>query len=83
MTEKAHGSAYQRGWPDLYCVHPNFGSYWIEMKRPGEQLRQTQMDRIRKWHKFGVRIFVLEGAHQVNRLLEKPNWWHYCGGLFT
>lgn len=27
-----HGNKYQCGFPDLYCVHPEYGERWIEVK---------------------------------------------------
>lgn len=34
------------GLPDLYVRHPRFGRFWVEVKRPGEKPRPTQL----AWH---------------------------------
>ena len=27
-----HGNRYQKGFPDLYCIHPSYGQRWVEIK---------------------------------------------------
>lgn len=82
LVEKTHGSMYQKGWPDLMCRHPSLGLIWVEMKRPGEQLRPSQVAKFRLWSKYGHRIWVFTGPQDFKKLRHKPNWWQYCGISF-
>lgn len=83
-TEKTHGNLYQKGWPDLYCLHPGPApgskvrgpiQRWVEMKRPGEgELEPTQKKLFAKWTKAGVGVWVLTGIADYHKLFLPPNW---------
>ena len=32
ICKKTHGNQFQAGFPDYYCVHPQFSARWIECK---------------------------------------------------
>lgn len=74
---------YQYGWPDLLAMHMNYGIKWIEMKIPGGKLRQTQVDKFHKWSRFGVKIYVLDGASETDykKLFGEPNWHLFIRGM--
>ena len=73
LTEKMHGSAYQKDIPDLYCLHPTYGSRWIEMKRRGGRLSPGQIRKFCKWARYGGRVWILEGPQDYEKLFKRDN----------
>ena len=59
-TEKNHGSLANFGRPDLHVSHPDWGEWWIEMKKPGGKLGSKQFAWMLKWDGTGVRILVYD-----------------------
>lgn len=76
LVEKSHGNPYQKGWPDLLCFHPMYGTRWIEMKQSErERLTPAQIVTFTKWQKYGARIYILTGVEDYPKLWKEPNWW--------
>lgn len=74
LTEKTHGNAYQSGFPDLFCHHPQHGTRWIEVKTPKGRLTKAQRKKFPVWDSFGVKIWVLTSEEEVHMLFGTPNW---------
>lgn len=80
LVEVTHGSAFMKGFPDLYIAHPKWGSRWIDVKVEGHySFTKAQRMKWPLWEKFGIGIWILTGADQANydRLFAKPNMWDY------
>ena len=77
LTVKMHGTKYQSGFPDLYCIHPQHGHRLIEMKsyRPGAGLEESQVRMFAQLEAFGQPVYVLQGPRDYEKLF-KPfsNW---------
>ena len=74
LTAKAHGNRFQKGWPDLYCHHPEHGERWIEVKTPSGKLTPDQRRVFPRWEAAGVRIWVLDSTGEIHRIWGDPNW---------
>ncbi len=70
------GTALSYGWPDIYTAHKRHGPRWIEMKKPGEKLRDTQIDFITQFALVDVGVWVLTEANptEYRKLFYPPNW---------
>jgi len=78
LCMKLGGSKFTVGWPDYYCYHPRHGHRWVEMKAPGEKLRDSQIKRFTKMAAAGDKIFVCEDRDHYDRLLRpRDNWRQY------
>lgn len=82
--EKTHGSMYMKGWPDLFLANANHGTFWVEMKKIGGRLEDTQYKKFLVWARHGVKIFILTGASdkEVAKLFGPANWWTFCDAAF-
>ncbi len=72
-----HGSMYQYGFPDLYCIHRRYGTRWIEVKMPDKySFTPAQMDTFPEFTSKGVGIWILNAATetQYKWLFKPPNW---------
>jgi hypothetical protein len=60
----------------LYAAHKKYGSRWIEMKKPGEKLRDTQIEFITDFALAGVGVWVLTDGTplEYSKLFKPPNW---------
>lgn len=79
-VEITHGGAFQSGFPDLYCTHPEHGIRWIDTKVEGKyEYTKAQRKKWPVWHKHGTGIWILTGASmsQYERLFQPPNWLDY------
>lgn len=77
-VEITHGGMYQQGWPDLYCMHPGLGTYWVELKVPGGKLRRSQIEKFTLWSKYKVKIWVVTSHFEVPEIFDKPpNWFKF------
>lgn len=64
-VEKTHGSQFQMGFPDLYCMHPQYGQRWVECKvlRNGNvHFEDTQKNKFPVWIAHGVKIWIVYGT---------------------
>ena len=81
-TEKTHGNAFQEGFPDLYCMHPKFGTRWVEMKRPEDgRLKASQIKKFSLWQAHGVGVWILTGPKDYKKLWDPPNWFRWLDPL--
>ena len=75
---KLHGGKYQSGLPDLFAMHPEYGTRWIETKTPSGKLRASQVKKFYLMSRAKVKIFVLEDETHYRRLFEEnDNWTDY------
>lgn len=79
-----HGSAYQSGWPDLWCCHAEFGHRWVEVKLPGmvgSRFTPPQLLMFPQLCANGSGVWVLTGANdtEYKKLWRAPNWYWYTG----
>lgn len=62
-TQQARASRQTIGMPDLYATHAAWGvAAWIEVKRPGEQPRPSQVEWHERTRAAGVHVLVVTNA---------------------
>ena len=75
-----HGNMYQRGFPDLYCLHEIYGQRWVEVKNPK---KFTFTPAQRKYFpiiaQFGGGIWILVSAKEseYKKLMKGQNWYTF------
>lgn len=84
FVKPVHGSAYQSGWPDLFCSHARCGHRWIEVKLPnmvGSKYTSAQLEVFPQLCAHGSGVWVLTAAteSEYRKLWSPPNWWSYTG----
>ena len=58
-----HGNAAQKGFPDLYVVHRDYGQRWIEMKyMESYSFTVAQLEFFPKINDAGIGIWILTAA---------------------
>lgn len=77
-----HGSAYQSGFPDLYCTHKKYGIRWVEVKLPnmiGSRWTDAQREEFPNLSSNGTPIWILTGANEqeYKKLFQPENWLEY------
>ncbi len=81
-----HGNMYQQGFPDLYIMHPLFGTKWVEVKNPGKyRFTAAQLKFFPYIARAGARhdpivgIWILTAATKAEyeKLFGPPNWYLY------
>lgn len=82
LVRKMHGDANNKGWPDLYACHSNYGIRWIEVKLPqmkGSKFTPAQREWFPKLVANGSRIWILVAAteSEYKKLFEEPNFYQY------
>lgn len=71
-----HGTSLMVGFPDLYVVHASFGARWVEVKRPGGKLTNSQRIKFTRWAACNIGVWVMEAANEFNyQLLFGPRNW--------
>ena len=82
LISKSHCSAFQKGWPDLYCYHPEHGSLWVEVKKPKTgRLTKAQKVVFPKWVAAGVPLWILTHEDQVDDIPHSlPNCGEWLSG---
>lgn len=76
-VEHTHGNAFQRGFPDMYCIHIDHGQRWIDVKVPGRySLTKAQRLKWPVWEANGASIWILTDAseEEYQKLFLPPNW---------
>lgn len=76
---KIGGGKYNKGWPDWYCYHTNFGHRWLEMKAGSNKLTAYQKKRFNELYKAGDKIYVLNVEKPIDLLYreifaDNDNW---------
>jgi hypothetical protein len=81
-----HGNAFQSGIPDLYCIHPKYGTRWIDAKN-SEQYTFTSAQKITwpEWEALGVGVWILVAGteEEYAKLFKKPNFMDYWKPAWT
>jgi hypothetical protein len=80
LVEVMHGNAFQKGIPDLYIHHPQWGSRWIDCKNPENySFTKAQRHKWPLWDAHGAGIWILTAANQeqYDLLFAPPNWRDY------
>ena len=71
---RTHGNLYQKGFPDLYAIHPEHGRKWIEIKNPkGFTWTPAQMKYFPLMVLCHVPIWVMRSVEDYKRLFEPYN----------
>jgi hypothetical protein len=80
-VEITHGNQYSSGLPDLYVMHHDHGTRWIDAKVEGRYSYTRAQKRLwPQWHfNHRVGIWIMTGADQAqyDRLFQAPNWLDY------
>jgi len=75
-----HGNEFQKGLPDLWCAHRQYGTRWIEVKNTvNYRFTDAQMELFPMMTAKGVGVWVLGSAEpaELQKLFEPANWWKY------
>lgn len=81
-----HGNAMQKGFPDLYCVHDDYGQRWVEVKYlEYYSFTKYQLKYFPKINRAGIGIWILVDANlaEYRKLFAKEympngNWLEYA-----
>lgn len=76
LTVKLAGSIFQKGLPDLLCVHPDHGIKFIEMKSMVGKLSDVQFAMFTRMSRFGAKIYICVNAKDYDKIFDPPNWKH-------
>lgn len=77
-----HGNLFQRGFPDLYAVHPEYGQRWIEMKHY-ISFTKAQKDNFPAIHRaVGIWILTDSTDEEYAKLFQPANLGYYLKGQF-
>lgn len=79
-VERMIGNALQKGIPDIYIMHPKYGSRWVDLKNPGKyEFTTNQKIKWPIWDKYGIGIWIITGSsdEEYNKLFYPPNWREY------
>lgn len=76
---ETHGNLFQRGFPDLYTVHPVHKQRWIEVKNPTSySFTVAQKEHFPIIHAVvGIWILVAATEEEYKKLFAPPNWEKY------
>jgi hypothetical protein len=75
---KLHGNVFQSGLPDYVAAHRIYGMCFIETKAPGGFLSETQRYEFMRWHKVGVKIFVVHDEKDYDIIKAgRANWMNH------
>jgi hypothetical protein len=75
-----HGNEFQKGVPDLYACHAQYGPRWIEVKNPlAYAFTPAQREMFPKFTAVNSGIWVLTSAtpQELGKLFQPSNWWQY------
>lgn len=59
------------GMPDRMVLMPGGHIAFVEVKAPGEKPRPLQLSRHRLLRRLGFRVYVLDGAEQIETILRE------------
>lgn len=80
---ETHGNLYQKGFPDLYCVHEIHKQRWIEVKQPVKySFTVAQRENFPIISKVaGIWILTAATEYEYEKLFQVPNWYQYLEAL--
>ncbi len=76
------GNQYQKGVPDLFACHKNYGHRWIEVKLPKDHpegkrsaFTKAQLENFPKLSRNGSPVWILVAGtyKEYKKLFEEPN----------
>lgn len=79
-----HGNMFQRGFPDLFCCHHQFGVRWVEVKvaeRYSFTPAQLREFPLMCANGSGVWIMCDATDSEYAKLFKPCNWWVYLATL--
>jgi len=79
VVMNTHGNAFQKGFPDLYALHPRYGQRWIEVKVPKKwRFTEAQKEYFPHFDDAGVGIWIMmhDTEEEYKKLFDEPNWRH-------
>lgn len=85
-VKKLHGNKFQSGLPDLLCIHPIYGTLFVEVKTPNRKnqvhggLSPRQVSEFNRMKSHGAKVYVLNSETQVDLLKTHPNYSYYLHG---
>lgn len=59
------------GVPDRIVMLPDGKMGFVELKAPGKKPRSIQVRRIQQMRKMGFKVFVIDGAEQIDSVLDE------------
>jgi hypothetical protein len=78
---ETHGNEFQKGFPDLWCMHRIYGGRWVEVKNPlAYSFTSAQKTWFPRFESNGIGIWILVSANpsEIQKLwTEKANWRTY------
>lgn len=80
-----HGNMYQKGVPDLYVTHFDYGGKFVEVKNPlAYHFTPAQMKYFPLLSANGTKIWILvsDSDDEIKKLKGPPNWTYYLKGHF-
>jgi len=79
-VERMIGNQLQKGIPDIYIMHPEHGTRWIDLKNPkGYEFTTAQRLKWPIWEKHGTPIWIITGwfDSDYDMLFAPCNWRDY------
>lgn len=76
-----HGNKFQKGFPDAYALHPQYGARWIDFKVSGKySFTLAQKNTWCDWYfNFNTGVYILTGGNQgeYDKLFKPCNFLDY------
>jgi hypothetical protein len=79
-VERMIGNELQKGIPDIYVMHPEYGDRWIDLKNPSDyEFTTAQIIKWPKWEAHGKGIWIITGWSDDDyaKLFQPPNMRDY------
>jgi len=77
VVMKTHGNKYQKGFPDLLCLHHIYGSKWVELKiLPGAIFTAAQLTSFPRFSEAKVPVYIIKECteKEYKKLHGESNW---------
>jgi hypothetical protein len=81
---ETHGNIFQKGFPDLFICHKEYGHRWVEVKvQTAEKnvwgFTEAQREEFPKLCVNGSGVWVITAAteQEYRKLWQPSNWHHY------
>lgn len=75
-----HGNEFQKGLPDLYCAHRQYGTRWVEVKNTvNYRFTDAQLKLFPLFQSVGVGVWVLQSGEpaELQKLFKPANWYQF------